>query len=78
MKKKRVENIIMRDEGVVHTHVMVRTSIEGRDGGGGWGGGEAAAVNEDIYDTDPEFRYLALSLTVKNRSGGGWAVGRRR
>jgi hypothetical protein len=24
-------------------------------------------VNEDIYDVDPEFGYLALSLTVKNR-----------
>jgi len=34
----------------------------------------AAAVNEDIYDADPEFRYLALSLTVKNRTG--WAGGR--
>jgi len=31
---------------------------------------EVTAVNEDnIYDADPEFRYLALSLTVKNRFG---------
>lgn len=32
-------------------------------------------VNEDIYGADPEFRYLALSLTVKNRSGR-WKGGR--
>lgn len=29
---------------------------------------EVMVVNEDnIYNVDPEFRYLALSLTVKNR-----------
>lgn len=38
-------------------------------------GGDVDAVNEDIYDADPEFRYLALSLTVKNRSG--WRAGER-
>lgn len=34
-------------------------------------------VNEDIYDADPEFRYLALSLTVKNRSEGEGVGGER-
>lgn len=33
-------------------------------------------VNEDIYDADPEFRYLALSLTVKNRSSSAVGIGR--
>lgn len=46
------------------------TAIEGyRCCGGG-------AVNEDIYDADPEFRYLALSLTVKNRSSSAVGIGR--
>lgn len=60
-KGSNIQEYYMSRGSLEGGHVMVRPSrvVE-----------TVAVVNEDIYDADPEFRYLALSLTVKNRLAG--------